>query len=194
MTWAPTNAGPNGSRTGSMPRWLSTPRRRKPNYRGRVARLAAACTLERPDRVPVVPQCGFLAHPVGGDDAVPANDRFVRAGQAWLDFARGSNRIPPPSPRAYLCPPRCSRSWTTDCSPGPGTGCARRPAFNTTRRNGCRPDDYDQLIDDPTGYLLRTYLPRTVGAFAGFLEAAQLPRPDRPRNVPATWLDGPRTR
>ena len=30
------------------------------------------------------------------------------------------------------------------------------------------PEDYDQLISDPTDYLVRTYLPRTVGAFAGF--------------------------
>jgi hypothetical protein len=30
------------------------------------------------------------------------------------------------------------------------------------------PEEYDDLIDDPTDFMLRTYLPRTVGAFEGF--------------------------
>ncbi len=35
-------------------------------------------------------------------------------------------------------------------------------------------EDYDHLISDPTDYMLRTYLPRTVGAFAGFANMSSL--------------------
>jgi hypothetical protein len=30
------------------------------------------------------------------------------------------------------------------------------------------PEEYDHLIEDPTDYMLRVYVPRTTGAFAGF--------------------------
>ena len=35
-------------------------------------------------------------------------------------------------------------------------------------------DEYDQLISDPSDFMLRTYLPRTVGAFAGFANTSSL--------------------
>ena len=36
------------------------------------------------------------------------------------------------------------------------------------------PEEYDHLISDPSDYMLRTYLPRTVGAFAGFANLSSL--------------------
>ena len=36
------------------------------------------------------------------------------------------------------------------------------------------PEEYDHLISDPTDYLMRIYLPRTVGAFSGFAACLSL--------------------
>ena len=114
-------------------------------------------------------QRGFLADAARRHDSLRVHDRLrpapLRPGSIspW-----SSSPIPCRAPGPTSCPPRCSRSSTTGCSPGRAMGCARRRASSTTRRSGCRPRTTTQLIDDPTGYLLRTYLPRTVGAFAGF--------------------------
>ncbi len=35
-------------------------------------------------------------------------------------------------------------------------------------------EEYDHLISDPSDYMLRSYLPRTVGAFAGFKDLSSL--------------------
>ena len=50
----------------------------------------------------------------------------------------------------------------------PGHGVSETASYQYNEKEWMVPEDYDQLISDPTDYLLRTYLPRTVGAFAGF--------------------------
>jgi hypothetical protein len=49
----------------------------------------------------------------------------------------------------------------------PGHGVAKEASFQYVEREWMLPEEYDDLIDDPTGYMLRTYLPRTNGALAG---------------------------
>ena len=50
----------------------------------------------------------------------------------------------------------------------PGHGVSETASYQYNEKEWMVPEDYDALISDPTDYLLRTYLPRTVGAFAGF--------------------------
>jgi hypothetical protein len=57
------------------------------NYRARVDRLLAASTLGRPDRVPVVLSVGFWPTQLAGMTPYESMTDFVRAAQAWLDFA-----------------------------------------------------------------------------------------------------------
>ncbi len=50
----------------------------------------------------------------------------------------------------------------------PGHGVAKDAGYQYNEKEWMLPEEYDHLISDPTDYMLRTYLPRTVGAFAGF--------------------------
>jgi hypothetical protein len=50
----------------------------------------------------------------------------------------------------------------------PGHGVSEAASYQYNEKEWMVPEDYDQLISDPTDYLLRTYLPRTVGAYKGF--------------------------
>ena len=49
----------------------------------------------------------------------------------------------------------------------PGHGVPENASFQYVEKEWMRPEEYDDLIDDPTDYMLRTYLPRTNGALAG---------------------------
>jgi hypothetical protein len=51
----------------------------------------------------------------------------------------------------------------------PGHGLANDiPSYQYIEGEYMKPEEYDGLIKDPTDFLLRTFLPRSVGAFAGF--------------------------
>ena len=79
-----------------------------------------------------------------------------------------SSRMPwwaPPSPPVVQGP--SSTPSTTSCSAGPVTGFRRTASFQYVEKEWMRPEEYDDLIDDPTDYLLRTYIPRTNGALSG---------------------------
>ena len=49
----------------------------------------------------------------------------------------------------------------------PGHGVAKEASYQYNEKEWMLADEYDHLISDPSDYLLRKYLPRTVGAFAG---------------------------
>jgi hypothetical protein len=50
----------------------------------------------------------------------------------------------------------------------PGHGVSEAASYQYNEKEWMTADDYDALIADPSDYLIRDYLPRTVGAFAGF--------------------------
>jgi hypothetical protein len=50
----------------------------------------------------------------------------------------------------------------------PGHGVAKEASYQYNEKEWMLPEEYDHLISDPTDYLLRAYLPRTIGGFAGF--------------------------
>ncbi|MCC7122456.1 MAG: hypothetical protein IT493_12960 [Gammaproteobacteria bacterium] len=50
----------------------------------------------------------------------------------------------------------------------PGHGVGDNQPFQYLDREYMRADEYDDFIDDPTGFYLHTYLPRVASAFEGF--------------------------
>jgi len=57
----------------------------------------------------------------------------------------------------------------------PGQGLADHiPSYQYIEGEYMKPEEYDAFIRDPADFLLRTYLPRSVGAFAGFRKLGPL--------------------
>lgn len=142
----------------------------KAEYRARVTRLATAVTLGQPDRVPVVLSVGFWPTRLAGMTPYESMTESARAGQAWLDFVLRFQPDSTSSPRAYTMPLTLFEKLDYRLFSWPGHGVRKEYSFQYNEQEWMSADEYDQLIDDPTGYLLRTYLPRTVGAFAGFAQ------------------------
>jgi len=57
----------------------------------------------------------------------------------------------------------------------PGNGVGDNQPYQYLDREYMKPEEYDDFIFDPTGYYLRVYLPRIMGAFEGFSEFPDLP-------------------
>ena len=49
----------------------------------------------------------------------------------------------------------------------PGHGVPEHASFQYVEKEWMSPEEYDDLIDDPTDYMLRSYIPKTNGALAG---------------------------
>jgi hypothetical protein len=138
------------------------------DYHARVDRLIAAATLSCPDRVPVVLSVGFWPTQLSGMTPYDSMTDFVRGAQAWLDFAQEFRPDAMSGARSYLMPASMFEKLDYRLFSWPGHGVSKEAGFQYKEKEWMPAEDYDALIDDPTGYLLRVYLPRTVGAFAGF--------------------------
>ncbi len=143
-------------------------------YRARLQRLAAACTLRQPDRVPIVLSVGFWPTQLAGMTPYESMTDYVRAARAWLRFARRFQPDSMSSPRSYVLPATLFEKLEYRLFSWPGHGVRKEAGFQYNEREWMPAEDYDALIEDPTGYFLRTYLPRTVGAFGGFSKLPSL--------------------
>jgi hypothetical protein len=138
------------------------------DYKARVDRLVAAIDLQKPDRVPVNIQAGFLPAKRAGLTTFEAMRDPGRAAEAWkrfnIDFQPdalvdpGANALPASALEALDYRPY---SW-------PGHGTPRHASFQYNEKEWMLPEEYDRLISDPSDFMMRTYLPRSMGAFAGF--------------------------
>jgi hypothetical protein len=137
-------------------------------YRARVDRLAAAVTLQQPDRIPIVLSVGFWPTKKAGITPYESMTEFARAGEAWFEFATEFNPDALSDLRAYTMPASLFERLGYRLYSWPGHGIPRDAGFQYNEREWMRAEEYDELIADPTGYLLRTYFPRTIGAFSGF--------------------------
>ncbi len=57
----------------------------------------------------------------------------------------------------------------------PGHGVGDHQPYQYLDREYMKPEEYDEFIDDPTGFYLRTYLPRIASVFEGFEQLPLFP-------------------
>ena len=145
------------------------------DYKARVDRLVAALSLQKPDRVPVNLNIGLWPTSRVGMTPYDAFSDTARAAEAWLEFMTRFQADTMVSP--LLCPPAPASMYEAldyKLYAWPGHGVAKEGGHQYNEAEWMLAEDYDALISDPSNYLLRTYLPRTVGAFAGFANMSSL--------------------
>jgi hypothetical protein len=137
-------------------------------YKARVDRIVAAINLEKPDRVPVRLNMGFWPAKSAGLTAYEAMSDVPRALKAWKDFNLKFQPDASVDPLHNTVPAAMFAALEYNLYAWPGHGVSEAASYQYNEKEWMVPEDYDQLISDPTDYLLRTYLPRTVGAYKGF--------------------------
>ena len=169
--WA--DLSPEQRREERFSRWLSPPgvkfsgSEAEKGYKARVTRFIKAIKLEEPDRVPVMLPAGFYpAYYAGGTLKTVMYD-YDELKRAWLKFANDFDLDTFAGPGLVL-PGKMLDNIDYKIHYWPGHGLADDIAlYQYIEGEYMKPEEYDSLINDPTDFLLRTFLPRSVGAFAG---------------------------
>ena len=129
-------------------------------YQERVTRIIDAVQLKVPDRVPVIPSPGnFPAHYAGMtiQEAMYDIDRACQASEKYtFDFAPDAHSGAFGHGQVYDIIDYKLYVW-----PGHGTG--SDTPFQCIEAEYMKADEYDALIQDPSDFWMRVYLPRIIG-------------------------------
>ncbi len=138
----------------------------------RARRMADAMQLKQPDRVPLIMPIGYMLAELGGitkQQLLADPDRSQELlEQAALHFQPDSIHGPMPfDPTPYLLLGDRMTAW-------PGHGLDENTQFQFVESEFMKAEDYDAFLEDPTDWVIRTYLPRAFGALDGFAEMPPL--------------------
>ena len=136
----------------------------KAAYRQRVALLQDAIQLERqPARIPVCPSAGFFPMAYAGITMYDAMYDYQALKTAWLkyhtDFAPDAYNSP-----TNIVPGKVLDILDLKLYQWPGHGVAKRREYQFVEDAYMAAEEYQDLIDDPTGFFLNVYIPRIFGA------------------------------
>jgi hypothetical protein len=137
-------------------------------YKARVDRVVATLELRRPDRVPVRLNTGFWPAMSAGLTPYEVMIDVQKGAKAWKDFNIKFQPDVSVDPLHNTVPAAMFEALDYKLYSWPGHGVAKEASYQYVEKEWMAPEEYDELISDPSDYMLRTYLPRTVGAFAGF--------------------------
>ena len=138
-------------------------------YRERVGRFIKAFNLEKPDRVPVVLPAGTFPVYYAGmtlKEAMRDVEGLCNAYRKFLnDFESDSFAAPMvPSAKAMEIIGTQNLKW-------PGGGLPDHATMlQFVEGEYMKADEYDLLLNDPSDYCLRRYLPRSLGSLAPFAD------------------------
>jgi hypothetical protein len=144
------------------------------DYKARVDRMLAASELRKPDRVPVHINTGWWPAIWAGMTPYEAMNDPARSAQAWVDFTLEFPSDSIASPLMYTAPAQMFELIDYKLYSWPGHGVAKDASYQYNEKEWMLPEEYDHLISDPSDYILRAYLPRILGSFAGFANLSSL--------------------
>lgn len=138
-------------------------------YKARVTRFIDVIELEKaPDRVPVLAKMGFYPAYRAGLTPYDAMNDTDRALEAWF---RATIELQPDgliSPVHNTMPAKAFEILDYRLYDWPGHNLPEDAGYQYNEDEYMEPEEYDHLIDDPSDFLWRVYLPRVVGAYKGF--------------------------
>ncbi len=130
----------------------------------RNARVMAALQLQKPDRTPILLGMGYLLAELGGitkQDLYDYPDKAQELLEAAAEFYQpdlimGAWHTPGPS---VVLGDRMTK-W-------PGNGLGPNGSFQFNEHEFMKAEDYDALLDDPSDWAIRVYLPRAFKELEG---------------------------
>ncbi|MBW1799734.1 MAG: uroporphyrinogen decarboxylase [Deltaproteobacteria bacterium] len=137
------------------------------NYKATVQRFKEIMQLKKPDRVPIVTLCTFMAADLYGvtpGEFMNNPEKLASISKQYLEDYR---------PDFYMSPALVGTSKVFEILDykmyrWPGHGVSEDSVYQCIEDEYMRAEDYQALIDDPSDFWLRTYLPRVFGALEPF--------------------------
>jgi uroporphyrinogen-III decarboxylase len=176
-TWA--ELSPAEKREERFKQWLSPPGVSFPSkqvekaYKERVTRFTRAFKLQKPDRVPVIlPAIGNYAASYAGTTLRTVMYDYGEMKRAWLkflhDFEKDMDTFSPP---VMVPPGRALEVVDYKLYKWPGHGLGNNTtSYQCVENEWMKAGEYDALIQDPSNFWLRTYMPRVFGALKAFTQ------------------------
>ncbi len=144
-------------------------------YRERVTLMKDAIQLEkRPSRIPICPSVGFFPVQYAGLSMYDAMYDYDLLAQAWEKYCNDF------TPDAYNAPTSIVPGRVLDmldfklCM-WPGHGVAKQHEYQYVEKAYMKAEEYQDLIDDPTGFFMNVYFPRIFGALKPLERVPLLP-------------------
>jgi len=172
---------PDEKRAERFNRWLSPPNvdfsspEAEEAYKKRVTRFIKAIRLQEPDRVPVIlPAGNFPVYNAGMTlkEVMHDNKKLCQAYRKFFSEFEADTFTSP----AMVPSGRASEIINSLISKWPGHGLPDGASMQQfVEGEYMKADEYDVLLNDPSDFCLRYYLPRTIGALAPFAKFSPLP-------------------
>ena len=143
----------------------------KQAYQDRVQLFRDAIELKKPDRVPIAPWVGLFPLRYAGYTAHDAYYDREKLAEAWdkyhADFSPDALAV-----SAVIVPGPLFELLDFQMYEWPGNGTPNDACYQYTEKEWMKDDEYDLLINDPSSYWQRYYLPRMFGALAPMANVA----------------------
>ena len=143
-------------------------------YKQKVTRFISTIDLKPPDRVPVLTSAGFFPAYYAGSTLKKVMYDYDELKRCWMTFLNDFEFDAFPGPGLVLSARQMEllghrlHEW-------PGHGMSDKVAtYQYVEGEYMPPEEYDDLIIDPTDYLLRTFLPRTNSNLAGLTQLSPM--------------------
>jgi hypothetical protein len=133
-------------------------------YKDKVVLMKDAIQLKKkPARIPICPSAGFFPIQYAGVsmyDAMYDYDVLTRAWEKYCnDFRPDAYNAP-----TTVVPGRVLDILDFKLCQWPGHGVSKQKEYQYVEKEYMKADEYQDLIDDPTGFFMNTYFPRIFGA------------------------------
>jgi len=144
-------------------------------YTKRATLLKDAIQLKRmPERVPICPSAGFFPVQYAGVTMYDAMYDYDVLTGAWQKYCDDFN------PDAYNAPATVVPGKLLDIldfklAKWPGRGVSVKHEYQYVEKEYMKADEYQDLIDDPTGFFMNAYFPRIFGALQPLEKMPLLP-------------------
>ncbi|MCB2189919.1 MAG: uroporphyrinogen decarboxylase [Deltaproteobacteria bacterium] len=146
----------------------------KAAYKYRATLVKDALSLKKsPDRVPVLPIVTFAPAMMGGISGKQAMYDADAAGKCYLDFALKYAPDGSGSPHLLSYGPALD-ALDYNLYKWPGHGVADDLSYQFVEKEYMKAEEFDDLIADPTDFLLRKWMPRTAGNLKGLSQMASV--------------------
>ena len=128
-------------------------------YRERLKRIEDAVEAKKPDKVPILTEFGYFVARYSGITYQDFVYDFIKCAKAYDKI------VTELEPDVFHCLPFDSgpalETIGTNTVKWPGYGLGPNIGHQYVEGEYMLADEYDSLLEDPTGFMLRTYLPRT---------------------------------
>ncbi len=134
-------------------------------YMARARRIDDAMELRQPDRIPIMLFPGYLTAQMSGITRLEMHENHEKAQNALEEAAQ---YFKPDSIVSMVGNSAPSRIMGDRMTKWPGYGLGPDGSFQFDEKEFMKAEDYDDFLDDPSDFAMRTYLPRAFEALEGF--------------------------